>query len=960
MRRMLPVAPRRFRTGALVALLGLAVHAATAAAQTDVLRGRVTTVEGLPLPNVRVSATSIPGNVTREARTNNQGGYQIAFPGGPGDYIMGFALIGYAFRQFEIKRLADEDVLIADAKLSVVQLDTVVSQASNQQKISRNSQTPDVSGTEQLVNTNSLPPELQGDLAAMAASLPGVTLIPGLDGQPDGFSVLGLGADQNSTTLNGMQFGAGSLPRDAGISTSLTTSPYDGSRGGFSGANFNIRPASGSNYRTRGTSFVLNTPQLEWTDRAAQAVGTEYTNLSLGGVLSGPISYNRSFYNISYQLGRQSRDNQTLLNTSALGLQTAGVAMDSVSHLRDILRVAGIPTAVGGLHASRLSDNGSVFGNIDFSPPSSTSGQSVGMTFNGNWGRQSPAGGGATSLAESSGDRTNWGGGVQVRHSGYFGNTLSESQAGVNISRSFGSPYLALPLGHVRVNSDLPDGASGVSDLVFGGNQSLNSTSRSVGGSVQNALSWFDNANKHRIKFSSEVAYSGSSQNLASNLLGTYTFNSLADLASNTPASFIRNLSSYQRSVGLMAAGASIGDSYRKSQDVQIQYSLRADGVRFTSAPLYNPDVERTFGRRNDHVPTPITLSPRIGFSKTLGDAQEIAAFTGAARTPRAVVHAGIGVFASNPSVGLIGSALDNTGLASGVQQITCVGPAAPIPDWSAYQSALSSVPSTCADGTTGTVFATNAPNVTLVAPNYHPQRSIRTNASWSGTILDARFSAGLNATYSINLNQQRSFDLNFNPTTRFTLDDGRPVFVQQTSIVPTTGAIAAGDARVSSTYARVNEIRSDLSSRTSQLGVSLVPIPRGPTRFNWSAAYTYTHVREQVSGFSSTAGNPLDVAWATAGQGPHQLNYTLRYNLLDAVAIGWSGLFRSGSAFTPIIAGDVNGDGYGNDRAFIYSPSTADSAVATGMRQLLANTSAGTRACLQKQCRSGRTSRSP
>src|SRR5215467_842345 len=153
MRRIPPRSPRvaarlsrRIASLALLAVAGLAAAAPTARAQTDVIRGRVLTVEGLPLQNVRVTATSIPGNVTREARTNKDGGYQIAFANGPHDYIMGFSLIGYAFKQFEIKQVADEDVLIADARLSVVQLDTVVSTASNQQRVSRNSQTPDVSG----------------------------------------------------------------------------------------------------------------------------------------------------------------------------------------------------------------------------------------------------------------------------------------------------------------------------------------------------------------------------------------------------------------------------------------------------------------------------------------------------------------------------------------------------------------------------------------------------------------------------------------------------------------------------------------------------------------------------------------------------------------------------------------------------------------------------------------------
>src|SRR5262245_53964739 len=428
----------------LVILTTLGIAATPAAGQTDVIRGKVTSAEGLPLPGVRVTATSIPGNVTREARTNNQGTYQIAFPGGPGDYIMGFALIGYVFRQFEIKRLADEEVLIADARLSVIQLDTISVVAPVQQRVNRNSQTPDVSGTERPISPANLPAELQGDIAAMAASLPGVLLVPGLDGAADGFSVLGLGADQNSVTLNGLQLGANGLPRDASISSSLTTSPYDVSRGGFSGANFNIRTASGSNFVGRGMSLLLNMPQLEWTDPAARALGNEYTNVSLGGVASGPFSRDKSFYNISWQLGRQSRDNQTLLGTNELGLATAGIANDSVTRFVGILDTRGVPISAGPLRSQRVSDNGTALSSVDWAPPNSTSGQAFNVTVNGNWARQSPVGGGATQLASSGGDRINWGGGIQGKHSGYFGLTLTETSAGINVTENHGSPYLSL------------------------------------------------------------------------------------------------------------------------------------------------------------------------------------------------------------------------------------------------------------------------------------------------------------------------------------------------------------------------------------------------------------------------------------------------------------------------------------------------------------------------------------
>src|SRR5688572_7209762 len=127
-----------------ITVVALVMSASVLWAQTDIIRGRVVGFDGQPLTGVRVTATSIPGNVTREQRTNNQGQYQIVFPGGTGDYMMGFAIVGFDFRQFQVKRLTDEAVLIADARLSPMQLDTLMVQASIQQRVTRTQQNPDV------------------------------------------------------------------------------------------------------------------------------------------------------------------------------------------------------------------------------------------------------------------------------------------------------------------------------------------------------------------------------------------------------------------------------------------------------------------------------------------------------------------------------------------------------------------------------------------------------------------------------------------------------------------------------------------------------------------------------------------------------------------------------------------------------------------------------------------------
>lgn len=937
-----------------LALIALCLAQPAAAQQTDVIRGRVTGPDNRPLEGVQVTATSVSGGVNRTARTNNDGRFTITFPGGDGDYIVTMNRIGYAQRRFQVKRTADQDILVADAKMNLAaqDLEGVVVQGERA-RVNRNSTIPDVGGTERPVNISALSAEQQGDLAAMAASLPGVTLIPGADGDPSGYSVLGLGSDQNNTTLNGLDFGGSNLPRDAGISTSLVTAPYDVSRGGFSGGQMNVRTRSGTNFKVRSGSLNLDSPSLQWTDPAARDLGQQYSNISLGGGFAGPVTFDQAFYNFSYQLGRNARDYQTLLNTGSAGLQAAGVAQDSVTRLLSILGQHQIPANIGGIPNDRLVDNGMLFGSIDFAPPSSTSGQAFNLTMNAGWNRQDPLFGSVTDLPARNGDRTSWNGTVQARHTNFYGYFLSETSLGVSTTHSAGSPYITLPSGSVRVNSDFDDGTSGVRSLGFGGNPLVSTSQSTLNVAFNNALSWFSTDNKHRWKLTTELRRDGYAQDQTTNRLGTFTYNSLEDLAANLPASYTRALSPRTREGSQVVGGLSLGDSYRVNNDFQLQYGLRLDGNRFGAAPNPNPQVEQVFGVRNDEVPNRLYLSPRIGFSWTMGTAAQVAAFDGAVRGPRAVVRGGVGIFQNSPGTQLLGGAIDNTGLASGVQQLTCVGSATPIPDWDLYLSNPAATPTQCADGSLGTPFANSAPNVTLFDADYQSQKSLRSNLSWSGAILGNRFTTNIEATYSRNMNQASTIDLNFDPTARFSLpdEDGRPVFVQPTSIVPATGSIASGAGRKSDLFSRVTQQRSDLRSESRQLSIRLSPLSFS-TAFSWGLSYVVSDVKDQFRGFTSTTGNPLDIESGRAAfNSRHQVSYNLGYNLFDVMRINWSGSFRSGVPYTPTIVGDVNGDGYSNDRAFIFDPSTtADASLASQMQQLIGSSTGGAKDCLMKQ----------
>src|SRR5262249_28612284 len=158
-----------------------------------------------------------------------------------------------------------------------------------------------------------------------------------------------------------------------------------------------------------------------------------------------------------------------LLNTGALGLETEGIAPDSLRRLLGLLSGDQVPASVRGFPSDRSTEQGLVLGSLDFAPPSSASGQSLDLTFNGSWNRASPATPLTTALPTSAYNTTNWLGAAQLHHTGYFGFVLSETGLGVAESHRYLTPYLDLPSGNVLVDSDFGDGTSSVQSIAFGG-----------------------------------------------------------------------------------------------------------------------------------------------------------------------------------------------------------------------------------------------------------------------------------------------------------------------------------------------------------------------------------------------------------------------------------------------------------------------------------------------------------
>jgi hypothetical protein len=364
---------------------------------------------------------------------------------------------------------------------------------------------------------------------------------------------------------------------------------------------------------------------------------------------------------------------------------------------------------------------------------------------------------------------------------------LSTTSIGYSQNANESSPYLALPSASVRITSDFIDGSSNVRSILVGGNTSLGSTSTTTNLQLRNALSWISMDGLHKLTLTTELARNLSTTDQRSNLFGSFSFNSLADFEAGRPSSFSRTLSPRRQGRSQGTLGISLGDAWRPNPDLNLTYGVRIDASRFGSGPEFNPLVQQVFGLRNDRVPNPITISPRVGFNKSFGEAPQIAIGDGFTRGPRQRVAGGIGIFQGSPAQSLMNRVISNTGLPSAIQQLTCVGEATPTPDWEKYRVDPSSVPSACADGTGATVFANAQPGVTLVDPGYQASRRLSADLNWNGWVLRNRFNLSVAGSYALNLDQQGEIDLNFAPTQRFVLADeaGRPVYVQPTSIVP-------------------------------------------------------------------------------------------------------------------------------------------------------------------------------
>ncbi|HET7622803.1 MAG TPA: carboxypeptidase regulatory-like domain-containing protein [Gemmatimonadaceae bacterium] len=946
-------------------------------AQGPVVCGTVTDSAGAPIYGATIAiGGAADSSAIRVAQIDSTGAYSLR-PAAASTYSLTVRALGYTtvVRQLSAAS-AIRDTILADFQLAAVAEDLPTVKVRGQRPhvvhdAERYRSAPGVRRVD-LDVTSGLSGDLTGDLTAALAMVPGVVLIPGADGKlvP---TVFGVGADQNGGTLNGSDFGIGMLPRD-GLLHTVRVATYDPKFGRFGGLQVSTTLPSGTNTRWRNIHLTVDDPLLQWSVSPSAGLGGQYRDLILSGRVSGPLSFGRKYLSTAFQLERRTHDVATLGTANAVALEGLGVSPDSVAKLNQEAAALALPVTSPRAPSAVVTTSGSAMARVDLTPgglPLPTTSPVLYVMASGEFRNSSGLGLGPTALQSRAQHTTHRAGQLQLNYAPWFLDVLNETKLTLFAGEDRARGDLALPGASLLLLSKLHDGSVTPAQLQLGGSSGSDARSRRWGAQVSNQSSWMTWNRAHTFEAYLDAEVEHLSSSLGANTLGTFSFNSLADLANGAPSAFERRFGTARTSTTMWRGALALSDIHALtadarsplatslgSADIKLQYGLRFDLERFTGGSAYNAAIDSIFGRDNGRLPNSVRVEPMVGFTWLM-------AGPGSFDGERNRLSGGIREYRGALQPEDAERIALQSGLPSGIRELGCYGPAAPFPDWSAYASSVEAIPEACVDGTAASPFVESSPSVLLYAPDFSTERNWRGELAWRW-ILSEHLQATLGVAHNITLGRIEGVDLNFDPSVRFTLADeaDRPVFIAPDAIAPATGVLTATESRRSDGFGHVTELRSRLESKQTQysagleyaFGMSLGGPRVGPAMptFRGTIGLNYTHAsgRAQSSGFAgTTGGDPRVVEWGPGFTPEHNFQLVFSGMVGGWFTVSAAARLSSGYRYTPLVGSDINGDGYANDRAFVFDPrSTMDPEVAAGMAQLLASAPGGARRCLERQ----------
>lgn len=933
-----------------------------ASAQTppEVIRGQITDIQQRSVAGATVIVTGEHTQSTHTAQTNSEGRFVVLFSEGEGSYTVLVRKIGFAPSLRRVMRSGALYTITVDAVLAVsaYPLEPITVRSLRLPQSSR-PERKSIGGVTQDALDGGAFLDDPSDLNALVA------LLPGVQGRGDsGYSVLGSSPEQNSALLDGSSFDGGPLPPDAACGVTLATTTSDPSRGQFAGGQTSVSTCRGREYFAGALRASLADPHFGWADDASAISPSRLGSLT--GYLSGPLREGVAHYRLSVLGFEQRTETPTLLTPRGTLLSRLGLSVDTIAAATGALQSLGIPLTAAGGPATAQYRTGSALLNIDWNPGATST---LLLTASGAWFRRDAIGIDQQAFPSVGGRSRTATGRIAIRGSTLIHGLIDEFSGVLSAAETRGSPYLAASAGTVLAGTELAGESRGLTALRFGGGRGESASNRRSF-ELKHQLSWPSPRGSHRLTFGQQLGVAQWSATDSGNVAGVFGYQTLADLEANRPSTFSRTLGATERTSRLTSVAFWLGDVWRVSNAISLEGGVRLDAIGTGSPPRYNAAVDSLFGARTDRMQGTTGLTPRLGFAwqikrRTAGTARspvsgklvtmeyiDVAELTGEARGnvgAGVTLFGNVGGYRGTLSSQRIASLRDETGLPGTTRFLACSGDATPVPNWTSSNGGRFS---SCRDGSASTVFSDLHPTVTVLDRGFRPPIGWRGDLGLTGVRFGG-WEMAASALVSFGRNEESRVDLNLQRDGGFSLpsEGNRPVFASPADITPETGIIAPGAGRQSDGFGRVYRLSSDLTNRARQLNLTLWT-PRILNRIPLRIDYSYNHLRQEQRGLEgSTAGKPWQVESVGGSQPTHQFVITT-----GAARIGWftTGLrlnLQSGSAFTPLVVGDINGDGVSNDRAFILDPLQAPgSELASEMSSLLEKAPGFARRCLQEQ----------
>ncbi len=957
--------------------LPAAVARAQVGSTTDIITGKVSGPPpgNQPIAGAEVIVTSIDTHISRTRTTNGDGRYTVVFPDGGGEYRVEIRAIGFTPSEAVIQRQADEDRLVAN-----IQLSSAVHTLATVTTSGRRAAGPDPAnaGSTGMTLTPSQIYKLPidgNDLATLATLSPGVVGLGATDTSTTAFSVAGQRQSLNATTVDGLSFAGASVPTEAVRNIRVVTNSYDVSRGQFTGGQIATTTRGGTNDVAGSFGLTLRNDNFAFGTLGPPTFGQLRNQFQFSGGLGGPIVHDRVFSFTAAMVNHRYDNLVSLINANPATLGPLGISQDTAAAFVNQVNKLGLPLTNASVPSVRGVTNVVAFQRFDWLISDDET-----LTLRGDYRATAQDGSRVSvfSIPTAGTANATGAGGLMLALTSHLGDaTINDLRTYITHQQTSLDPYLRLPNGRVTMVPELADSDAteqlgyGVSSLTFGGSSALPQSTFNDYVEATDELSIIPGEGSHRLKLGGLVNIARFGQTITPNQEGVYTYNTFGQFLADSPATYTREFNIQNTNARSLNAAAYIGDAWR-SGPLQVTYGARLEGSEYGGAPAFNPAIDTLFHRNTNDWPSELHASPRVGFTWFVGQGGGGGGGGrggggggggGGGRTPAfMIVRGGFGEFRAPTPQSLFSSLQSQNGAAE--TQLVCVGPQVPLPNWSGFYDGSADPPSTCNGGAfpadTLGIGARNA--VTTFAPDFEAPRA------WRGSLgvqrrLFQRLTVSVDGTYARGVSLFGVSDLNLDTVPKFRLANeiNRPVYALPGEIDPATGGAAFGASRVYQQYGQVLSLNSNLQSDTRQVTASVNGFTdRGML---YSLAYTYSRVRDQSSfaggsavfGFSAptTAGNPNVVPFGTSDlQREHQFVGTITYPLSPLVEVTAVAQLLSGAPYTPMVNGDVNGDGSNDDRAFVFSPYSAatNPAIAAAMRTLLTTGPERIRDCLSSQ----------